>query len=151
MRILVSACLLGVDCRYDGGSKIDSHLKDFLSNHEAIPVCPEQLGGLTTPRAAAEIQGGTGKSVLEGKTQVINKVGEDVTAQFIKGAEETLKLAKLFGCSAAILKARSPSCGCGKIYNGTFTGMLLEGNGVCTQLLLDNGILVYTEENFKKL
>lgn len=151
MKIMVSACLLGVDCRYAGDSKTIPDLMGFLKGHEIIPICPEQLGGLSTPRPAAEIQEGTGKSVLEENSRVINKAGEDVTFQFIKGAQESLKLAKLFGCTAAILKAKSPSCGCGRIYDGTFTGTQIEGNGVCAQLLLDHGIQVYTEENYKEV
>lgn len=117
--------------------------------YNLIPVCPEQLGGLATPREPAEIQNGTARDVLEGKAKVMNKQGVDVTEQYVSGAKETLKIARLYSCTAAILKSRSPSCGCGSIYDGSFTGRLKEGNGVCAQLLLDNGIEVMSEEDFE--
>jgi len=108
-------------------------------------ACPEQLGGLPTPRAASEI-------VSIGDTRhVINKNGENCDKQFIKGAKQALKIAKMHGCEAAILKSRSPSCGAGKIYDGTFTGSLTSGNGICAQMFIDNGIKVYTEEEFELL
>ncbi len=109
--ILVSACLFGLCTRYDGASKEDPTILSLLPEARFIPVCPEQLGGLPTPRPPAEIIGGDGLAVLEGRARVINQQGEDVTQAFIKGAEEALRLAKLFGVRRAILKSRSPSCG----------------------------------------
>ncbi|AKL94560.1 putative protein DUF523 [Clostridium aceticum] len=143
--VLVSACLLGVNCRYDGTNNKNLELIKFLSEKNILPVCPEELGGLTTPRLPAEIQGG---DVLEKKGNIMNTGGEDVTEAFVKGAEKTLKLAEENGVIAAILKARSPSCGSGKIYDGSFTKTLTEGDGVAAALLKRKNIKVYTEENF---
>lgn len=148
--IIVSACLAGVNCKYNGGNNLVKEIAELVAKGEALPVCPEQLGGNPTPRPAAEISGGTGAGVLDGKARVIRKDGKDVTAEFIKGAEEVLKLAKLAGASRAVLKARSPSCGCGRIYDGSFSGKLADGNGVTAELLARNGIRVSTEEDFKK-
>lgn len=149
MNILVSACLLGTNCKYNGGNNLTPKVLELKKEHEIIPVCPEELGGLLTPREPCEIQEGSGKEVLEGKAVVLNKSGEDVTEQFIKGAEETLVLAKKYCCPVAVLKARSPSCGCGIIYDGTFSSEQIEGNGVTAQLLLDNEIVVMTEKDFE--
>jgi len=149
MNILVSACLLGTNCKYNGGNNFTPKLLELKKENNIIPVCPEELGGLLTPREPCEIQNGAGKEVLKGKSRVMNKIGEDVTAGFIKGAKETLALAKQNSCSLAVLKERSPSCGCGIIYDGTFSGRLKEGNGVTAQLLLDNGIVVMTEKDFE--
>lgn len=151
MKILVSACLLGINCKYSGGNNLTPGLLELLKEHTLIPVCPEQLGGLTTPRRPSEIQDGDGSEVLAGNSLVMNNEGKDLTREFIKGAEETLNLAKLYSCTAAILKARSPSCGSGKIYDGTFSGKVKEGSGVAAQLLLDNGIAVMSEENFEEM
>lgn len=145
--IIVSACLVGIDCRYNGGSSPDSRIEELVKSGSAIPVCPEQLGGCPTPRPPAEISGGTGADVLDGKCRVAGKNGEDKTAEFIKGAEEVLKIAGLVGAKKAILKSKSPSCGCGVVYDGTFSGNLIEGNGVTAQLLLRNGIEVLTEND----
>ena len=136
MRILVSACLLGVCCRYDGQSKACPAVLELLKDHELIPVCPEQLGGLPTPRPPAEIQG----------DRVINREGIDVTAQYKKGAEEAARLYQLLRCDCAVLKARSPSCGCGEIYDGSFSGTLVPGDGITAQALKRLGIRVLTEE-----
>lgn len=135
MNILVSACLLGINCRYDGSGFLNSELKTLLDSHCVIPICPEIYGGLSTPRPQAEISNG----------KVLSISGEDVTDKFYKGAEETLKLAKLFGCKLAILKERSPSCGCGTIYDGSFSGTLVSGNGITAELLMRNGIKVIGE------
>jgi uncharacterized protein YbbK (DUF523 family) len=135
MKVLVSACLLGVPCRYDGQSKLFPAVAAQLKDHQLVPICPEQLGGLTTPRPACEIQDG----------RLRTREGEDKTAAFRMGAEEALRLFHLLDCEAAILKARSPSCGKGQVYDGTFTGTLKEGNGILAQRLLDEGIKVYTE------
>lgn len=145
--IIVSACLAGVKCRYDGSGVPNGGVQKRMAEGRAIPVCPEQLGGCSTPRPAAEIQGGTGADVLEGKCRVMNNLGEDVTGKFIKGAEEVLEIAKAAGATKAILKARSPSCGRGAIYDGTFSGRRIPGNGVTVELLKRNGIEVITEDD----
>lgn len=121
-----------------------------LRDKNIIPVCPEQLGGLTTPRLPAEIKDGGGQDVLDGLARVVDKEGTDVTDQFIKGAYETLKLARLLGARKAILKEKSPSCGPGKIYDGNFKGNLIDGSGVTAALLRSNGIEVSSEEDFLK-
>lgn len=141
MNILVSACLLGVECRYNHKGALLPEIEALMKNHHLIPVCPEIMGGLATPRTPAERRG----------DRVITKDGMDVTSAYEKGASETLKLARLFDCKAAILKERSPSCGSGRIYDGTFTGMLRQGEGVCAQLLSQNGIKVYGESRAGEL
>ena len=141
MKILVSACLLGVRCRYDGASKMYPEIEMLKSQHTLIPVCPEQLGGLPTPRPPAERQG----------EQVMTASGTDVTEQYRRGAEETLRLCRLFGCEAAVLKERSPSCGRGRIYDGTHTRTLTAGDGITAELLMKHGITVYGESRIKEL
>ncbi len=136
MRILVSACLLGVRCRYDGESKACPAVLDLAKEHELVPVCPEQLGGLPTPRTPAEIQG----------ERVVTRDGRDVTKEYQKGAEEAARLYQLLRCDCAILKARSPSCGCGQVYDGAFSGALTPGDGVTAQALKRLGVRVMTEE-----
>ncbi|MDD5905343.1 MAG: DUF523 domain-containing protein [Clostridiales bacterium] len=135
MKILVSACLLGVRCRYDGKSKPHPAVERLMEQHTLIPVCGEILGGLPTPRVSAERQG----------ERVVTADGRDVTAAYRRGAEEVLRLAERYGCTAAILKERSPSCGSGRIYDGTFTGTLTDGWGVTAELLRDHGICVIGE------
>ncbi|KUO70579.1 MAG: hypothetical protein APF77_22135 [Clostridia bacterium BRH_c25] len=149
MNILVSACLLGTNCKYSGGNNLTPKVLELMKEHTVIPVCPEESGGLLTPREPCEIQDGAGKEVLEGKARVLNIKGEDVTGQFIKGAKDILALARQHSCPVAVLKANSPSCGCGTIYDGSFSGILKEGNGVTAQLLLDNEIVVMTEKDFE--
>jgi len=145
---LISACLLGIKCAWDGKDNYKSDKAIELLNSETlIPVCPEQLGGLKTPRIPQEIQGGPGEDVLDKKCQVLNKSGEDVTKEFIRGAEETLKIAKLFHITEFIGKSKSPSCGCGQIYDGTFSQKLINGDGVTVALLKRNGIKVVSEED----
>jgi len=145
---LISACLLGIRCAWSSDDKYKNNRAVELSKIETlIPVCPEQLGGLSTPRAPQEIQGGTGEDVLDGKCRVLNKNGEDVTEQFIKGAEETLKIACQLNIKGFIAKSESPSCGCGQIYDGTFSGKLMGGDGVTTALLRRNGIRIIPEED----
>ena len=136
-KLLVSACLLGICCRYDGRGNPDDAVLSLLNRDDItlIPVCPEQLGGLSTPRIPSERRG----------ERVVNRSGEDVTSQFIRGAEEALRIAKLYGCQVAVLKERSPSCGCGRIYDGTFSGKLADGDGVTAELLRREGIKVYGE------
>ncbi len=145
--ILISACLCGVNCKYSGGSNFNEKVYSLLKKGDAQLVCPEQLGGLTTPRHPAEICKGTAEDVINDSGKVFNNQGEDVTEYFMKGAEETLKIAQALGCKKAILKSRSPSCGCGNVYNGNFDKTQIRGNGVTAQLLLDNGIEVLTEED----
>ena len=145
---LISACLLGIKCAWNGQDIYRSDKAIALSNSEIlVPICPEQLGGLRTPRAPQEIQGGTGEDVLDEKCKVLNIDGEDVTQKFINGAVETLKIARLFHIEEFIGKSRSPSCGCGRIYDGTFSRELIDGDGVTTALLRRNGIRVITEED----
>ncbi len=135
--ILVSACLAGVKCRYDGKDNANNKVIELVKKGIAIPICPEQLGGLQTPRIPAEI--------VENK--VLNKKGENVTSHFKKGAKETLRIAELANCHKAILKQCSPSCGYGKIYDGSHTGRIIEGMGLTAKLLSQNGITILTEED----
>jgi uncharacterized protein YbbK (DUF523 family) len=137
--VIVSACLAGITCRYDGTSCPDEEVLSLLEAHEALPVCPEQLGGLPTPREPAEIQGGDGSDVLRGEAKVLDIKGQDVTSSFVRGASETLRIAHAAGVSEAILKAESPSCGCGRII---FRGRLVAGDGVTASLLKENGFRV---------
>jgi uncharacterized protein YbbK (DUF523 family) len=144
---LISACLLGLRCAWSGDDRYGNSRAINLARLESlIPVCPEQLGGLPTPRAPQEIQGGTGGDVLNDKCRVINKDGQDVTREFIKGAEETLKIARQLSIKEFIAKSRSPSCGCGQIYDGTFSGKLADGDGVTTALLRRNAIKIISDE-----
>lgn len=138
--IVVSGCLAGIKCRYDGEANAVPEVLALVNAGKAIPVCPEQLGGLTTPRVSAE------QRIIDGKTRVVRKDGVDVTAEFEKGAERTLAIARAVGATKAVLKARSPSCGCGEIYDGTFTGCVVPGNGMTAALLLEAGMEVVTEK-----
>ena len=133
--ILVSACLLGIPCRYKGDARPSEWVRALNDRHSLIPVCPEQLGGLATPRNPAEQQSG----------RVVNTQGEDVTVPFERGAQAALALARLNHVVCAVLKARSPSCGSGEIYDGSFSGRLIPGDGVSAALLKQNGIRVFTE------
>ncbi|MBC7090692.1 MAG: DUF523 domain-containing protein [Nitrososphaeria archaeon] len=144
--ILCSACLLGIECNYRGGSNLNSRVLKLLDKNILIPVCPEQLGGLPTPRENAEIIG-DGYMVLDGRGKVITFSGKDVTQYFVKGAKETLKIVKLYGIGSAIFKQYSPSCGSGKIYDGTFSKRLVSGDGVTAALLKRNGVKVFSEED----
>ena len=137
--IIVSACLAGVACRYDGKSCPDEGVISLVKAGLALPVCPEQLGGLSTPREPAEIQHGDGTDVLAGRTIVLDRAGRDVTGHFVKGATEVLRLAKLIAATEAIVRAESPSCGSGKIIS---RGELLPGDGVTVSLLKQHGINV---------
>ena len=134
-KILVSNCLLGCLCRYKGDGCPHEKVLALAGEHTLIGVCPEQMGGLSTPRNPAEIV----------EDRVISCSGDDVTAQYRRGAETALKLAELNGVDFAILKANSPSCGKGVVYDGTFSGGKREGNGVTVDLLLSKGIPVFTE------
>ncbi len=147
--IMVSACLVGLDSKYNGKSNHNTDIEKLVKIGNAILVCPEQMGGCSTPRNPCEIANNcTGEDVLCGNARVVDLHGQDYTAKFLKGAAETLKVAQLFNISMAILKARSPSCGCGKIYDGTFSGRLIDGNGVAAQILINNGYKVFTEDNY---
>lgn len=148
--ILVSACLLGHDCKYNGGNNLNPLLVELLKDEEIISVCPEQLGGLPTPRIPSEIQNGSGKEVLAGKSIIVNKEGQNLTDNFIKGAKLTLAKAKNANAILAILKSRSPSCGVNVIYDGTFSSQLRSGDGVTTSLLRQNNIKVISDEDFIK-
>lgn len=135
---LCSACLLGIACRYDGLSKPNEKVLALAKTETLIPVCPEQLGGQPTPRPGSEItRFGT----------VVEESGNDVTREFSKGALETLKIAKLYGIKEAIMKQRSPSCGSGQVYDGTFSKTLVKGDGIAAALLKKNGIKVISEED----
>lgn len=140
--ILVSACLAGFPCRYDGKSQPSPEVMGLVAAGLAIPVCPEQLGGLPTPRSAAEIVGGDGHDVLAGKARVCNTIGEDVTEQFVRGTEAVAKLARLCGAEVAILQERSPSCGTSKVYDGSFGRQLRPGQGVAAAKLSELGLEV---------
>jgi uncharacterized protein YbbK (DUF523 family) len=134
---LCSACLLGVSCRYDGKSKPHRKVLDVLEKEVLIPVCPEQLAGLPIPRGPFERKG----------DKVFHQDGSDVTAVFQRGAKEVLKIANIYGVKKALFKQRSPSCGCGQIYDGRFTRTVIAGDGVTTQLLKEHGLDVRTEED----
>ncbi len=142
MKIVMSACLLGVRCRYDGGHSRDDIAIKHHETNELIPVCPEELGGLPTPRPPVEIVGGDGSDVLDGTAKVLTADGTDVTEAFLQGARHALKTAQLHGVTHVVLKARSPSCGCGDIYDGSFSGTLVSGDGVTAALLKRHGIFV---------
>lgn len=142
MKVVISACLLGIRCRYDGGDSRNELVIKQKQPDELIPVCPEEAGGLSTPRPPAEIVGGDGNDVLDGKAKVMTVDGTDVTEAYLKGAHHALQVAESHGATQVILKARSPSCGCGDIYDGTFSGMLTTGDGVTTALLKRHGITV---------
>lgn len=137
--VLISACLLGVNCKYSGGNNYKKQVELLKEKYNLIPICPEIYGGLETPREPSEIV----------DSKVINKKGIDVTPQFKKGAEETLKLAKFYNVKLAILKEKSPSCGFKEIYDGTFSGKLKTGNGITAELLFENGIKIIGESNIE--
>lgn len=147
--ILVSACLIGVDCKYNGGNNKNDKLINYLKNKNIVPVCPEQLGGLCTPRIPAEIVGGSATDVINGKAKVINKEGLDVTKEFLKGAYETLKICRNLGINKAILKEKSPSCGSNQVYDGSFKSNLIDGYGITAALLIKDGIDLKSEKYFE--
>ena len=139
--VLVSACLLGMRCRYDGASRRCEAVAEEAIRRGWIPVCPEALGGLPTPRPASECRG----------DRVVNALGEDVTEAFRLGAEMARTLAELYGAEAALLKERSPSCGRGLIYDGSFTHTLIPGDGITARALAEAGIAVYGESQLEEL
>ncbi|MEA4873216.1 MAG: DUF523 domain-containing protein [Synergistaceae bacterium] len=141
MKILVSSCLLGINSRYCGGGCLNEKIASLIGNHNLIPVCPEQLGGLPTPREPDEIR----------EERVFEKSGKENTDNFQKGAEETLRLALLLKADMAILKQNSPSCGSSMIYDGTFSSKKIPGSGITASLLIKNGIRVISEEDIAEL
>ncbi len=147
--ILISACLCGIKCKYNGEDNSDPFYVNLVKSRMAIPLCPEQLGGLPTPRPACEIRQGTGADVWAGLARVVNADGGDVTDRFIKGACETLRFVNRAGISEAVLQSRSPSCGAGQVYDGTFSRRLIQGDGVTAALLKSKGIKVWNNEEFK--
>jgi len=147
-KILISSCLTGEKCAYDGKARTDKKLIRALAGHELIRVCPEMFGGLGTPRERHEITDGTGEDVLLEKARVISASGKDRTESFIRGAQKTLETARQNGIKVAILKSRSPSCGTHTVFSGKFDGSLKEGAGVTTALLHRHGIQIYTENDF---
>lgn len=151
-KVLVSACLLGEKVRYDGDSKRLPHpfLERLLQSQSVVPFCPEVAGGMPIPRAAAEIIGGDGKAVLNGTAEVAPNNGDAVTAEFIKGAKLALEQCQQQGIQMAILTARSPSCGSGLIYDGSFSRKLTAGDGVTAALLKSNGIKVFNSEEIQQ-
>ena len=141
MNVLVSACLMGFRCRYDGGAQRLDCLDALRERHVLVPVCPEVMGGLPTPREPSEIRSG----------RVVTRDGRDVTEAFSLGAREAEKIALACGCQCALLKERSPSCGLGRVYDGTFTGTLTRGDGLCARLLSQRGLRVLGESQAEEL
>ncbi|MDE7219430.1 MAG: DUF523 domain-containing protein [Oscillospiraceae bacterium] len=140
-KLLVSACLLGENCKYNGGNNYSPAVEALRERYELIPVCPEQLGGLPTPRIPAERVG----------EKVLTREGQDVTEAFRQGAEKTLTIAQTEGVARAVFQVRSPSCGCGTIYDGMFSGKLVPGKGVTAQLLEESGIKIYGGDHIEAL
>jgi len=145
--ILISACLAGLNVRYNGTNSLDEKIQKLMLENKAVTVCPELLGGFSTPREPAEIVGGNGEDVLDGKATVIERSGRDVTELYLKGAYATLQKALEVGATQVVLKENSPSCGSAEIYNGEFNGTKIVGEGVTTALLRRNNIVVLSEEN----
>ena len=140
-KLLISACLTGENCKYNGGNNYIAAVEQLKEQYELIPVCPERDGGLPTPRESSERLG----------DKVVSKSGSDVTEQFVRGARHALDTAIKNGCTRALLKERSPSCGCGTIYDGSFTATVIEGDGVTAELLKAHGITVYGESDINEL
>ncbi len=141
MKILVSACLLGSKCRYDGEARPCRAVMELSASHDLVPVCPERLAGLFVPREPAEISEG----------RVVARGGRDLTEEFERGARLTLEVARRFGCGLAILKERSPSCGSSFVHDGSFSGRVIPGRGVAAAYLTEHGLRVCSEENFEKM
>ena len=144
-KVMLSACLAGVNCVYDGTNKFNPVFASLHKSGQAIIFCPEALGGLKIPHSPSEIVGGDGFAVLDGSARVLSKDGKDVTSFFIKGAKKVLSLVKKHHVKRVILKSKSPSCGCGNIFEGTFSKKLVPGYGVTAALLKMNGIEVCCE------
>ncbi len=145
-KILVSRCLTGYPCSHDGKGRLNKKIRRMVDTGAAVPVCPEQLAGLPSPREAAEIEGAGGAAVLDGEGRALARTGKDLSGAFVAGAQKTLQIARQHGCLKAVLKARSPSCGRGQIYDGSFSGRLKGGSGVTAALLMRTGIEVVTDE-----
>jgi uncharacterized protein YbbK (DUF523 family) len=152
-KILISSCLIGCNVRYHGGNaNIDNHiLEEFKSQKRLISVCPEVSAGLEVPRTSSEIVGGNGIDVINGRAEVISRIGENKTDFFIQGAKNALDIAKKFDIKIAILKKNSPSCGNKSIYDGSFRGNIVKGSGVTASLLSDNGIKVFNETELQEV
>ena len=141
--MLVSACLVGVPCSYDARPRTMSGARELLTEKRIVPLCPEVLGGLGVPRERIEIQGGEGKDVLSGKARVVTESGLDVSSQLLEGVKIVVELVRALKIDEAILRARSPSCGFGEIYDGTFSGKLKKGNGVLAEALKREGVKIW--------
>lgn len=149
--IVVSSCLAGISCRYNGTHHVISKLETLVKEKKAMFVCPEMLGGFSTPREPAEIVGGSGSDVLDGEATVVTKSGVDVTSSYINGAQKALKAAKDVHASYVVLKEDSPSCGSSMIHDGTFSSIKKAGEGVTAALLRRNGITVISDVEFLKM
>ena len=143
----MSACLAGRACAYDGSHRAHPEIIELVRSGRAVLVCPEEEGGLPTPRPAAEIERGDGESVLDGSARVLTNHGADVTDVYLEGARVAVDRARTEGCAAAVLKARSPACGCSAVYDGTFSRTLTEGDGVTAAALRRAGVELWTEED----
>jgi uncharacterized protein YbbK (DUF523 family) len=153
MKFLVSACLIGFNTIYDGRNNLNDSVVEILKKYDIpfYPLCTEQLGGLPTPRACSEIEEGyTSKDVIEGRARIKTIDGEDVTEQYLKGAREIVQFCKTFDITHALLQERSPACGFTKVYDGTFSGKLIDGVGILTQMLLDNDIKIVHPDNLEQ-
>lgn len=149
--ILVSSCLAGLNVRYNGTNSLNHVIQKLVEENKAITICPELLGGFSTPREPAEIVGGNGEAVLDGRAKVVDSSGKDVTELYIKGANATLEQAKKINATIVVLKENSPSCGSSMIYNGEFNGEKIAGNGVTSALLKRNGFQVLSEEQIVEI
>ncbi len=149
-KLLISACLAGLSCRYDGGSKPHPRLEDLKRRYDLIPVCPEQVGGLSTPRIPNELQA-SAADILSGQGKIKNQAGEDCTEAFIRGASETLKVVLLLKIKRGLLKDGSPSCGKNRVYDGTFCGKSIPGMGITAKVLQEEGIGIYSEDETDQL
>lgn len=147
-KIIISACLAGIPCRYDGSHRAIPELCRLVREGEAVPVCPEILGGLATPRPPAEIRGGDGCAVIAGSARVSTLDGNDLSEAYLAGAAAMHRFAAGLGCKTAVLKDRSPSCGVREIYDGSFAGALRPGSGVAACYLRSRGIEVLTADEF---
>ena len=150
MKIVISPCLIGIRTRWDESCDEVDELISLVKSGQAVFMCAEQLGGMTTPREPSEIEPGkTAAEVLKGDARVLSVTGEDVTKQFVVGAQRILEFCQEMGVETAILKSYSPSCGSERTYDGTFTEKIIPGRGITGELLVQNGIKVYNEKNFR--
>jgi uncharacterized protein YbbK (DUF523 family) len=149
--ILVSACLAGVKTRYDATDRVDAAIRQLVSSKKALPLCPEVMGGRSIPREPVEIKGGSGQQVIMGLAKTVDKAGSDHTREILDGVAEFMKAVRNLNVKAVILKSKSPTCGYGKIYDGTFSGKLVDGDGVLAAELEKEGIKIYNEENCGEL